>query len=78
MLWNIIIGLGMMILGYILMPKPKTAQPEETKEMEAPTAEAGRPIMVIFGEVTVSSPNFLWWGDREFVEHNVRKSKKSS
>lgn len=78
MFWNIIIGLGMMILGYILMPKPKVERPDETAEMEGPTSEAGRPIPVIFGELSVSSPNFLWWGDREFVEHNTRKSKKSS
>lgn len=78
MIWQILIGLGMMILGYIIMPKPKATKPDEVTEMEAPTAEAGRPIPVLFGEVNIKSPNFLWWGDKEFIERNVKNSKKKS
>ncbi|MFC3724410.1 hypothetical protein [Neoaquamicrobium sediminum] len=78
MLWNIIIGLGLMILGYVLMPKPKLDKPDEVTEMDSPTSEAGKPITVIFGDITVTSPNFLWWGDKKFYERNVRGGKKSS
>lgn len=41
--------------------------------MESPTAEAGRPIAVVFGEILVKSPNFLWYGDKSYS----RKSKKA-
>lgn len=78
MIWNIIIGLGLMILGYLLMPKPKAQKPDEVTEMEGPTSEAGRPIPVIFGDITVELPNFLWWGDKRFYERNTGGGKKKS
>lgn len=70
MFWNIIIGLALMVIGYLLMPKPKKAKPPEVTEMEGPTAEAGRPIPVVFGDYTISSPNFLWWGDKVYVNRS--------
>jgi len=76
MFWNIIIGLTLMILGYLLQPKPKPQKPSEVTEMEGPTAEAGKPIPVIFGDIWVKSPNFLWWGDKTYVTRSARAKKK--
>lgn len=67
MFWRIIIGLALMILGYLLMPRPKVQRPEIT-EMEGPTAEAGRPIPVVFGDKIVKDPNFLDWRDKSYID----------
>lgn len=53
------------IIAYAILPKPKGPKPDEFKELEYPTAEAGKPIPVVFGEVTVSEWNYLWYGDKE-------------
>lgn len=41
-------------------PKPKAAR---LQDFDIPTAEQGRPIPVIFGSVTVTGPNVIWYGD---------------
>lgn len=46
-----------------LAPKPPVPEPASLEDIEAPTAEEGRPIPVVFGTVTVSSPNVVWYGD---------------
>jgi len=51
------------IIAYVIMPKPKLPKPPAAKDWDLPTAEAGRPIPVIFGTLTVKSPNVLWYGD---------------
>jgi len=65
MLLNILFGLALMILGYLLMPKepsPKT----KTQEMESPTAEGGRVRPFLFGDMTIKAPNFLGWWDKQY------------
>jgi hypothetical protein len=62
---QLILGLAMMILGYILQPKPKQPKPAAATDLEGPTAEAGRPIPVAFGDITMVGGNYLWWGDKE-------------
>lgn len=73
--WNIIIGLALMIIGYILMPKPKQPKQEIT-ELEGPTAEAGRPIGVLFGDKRIKSPNYLGWWDKTYVQKKEKQKKK--
>lgn len=76
MFWSLLLGLALMVIGYILMPKPKTAKPDSVTELEAPTAEAGRPIAVPFGEILFKSPNFLWWGDKYYSKRSKKAKKK--
>lgn len=74
MFWNILIGLALMIIGYLIMPKPKQPKPPEMSELEGPTADAAAPIIKVFGDMTVKSMNTLWYGHIA----NVRKKKKSN
>jgi hypothetical protein len=53
------VGLALMVISYAIMPKPKQQKPEAAKDLEAPTAEAGRPIPVVFGTMTVKSANII-------------------
>jgi hypothetical protein len=69
---QIIIAVIMALLAYAFAPKPKSPKPDTSQELTAPTADAGRPVPVVFGSVTVQSPNCLWYGD---VSTTVEKVK---
>lgn len=60
----LLLAIAFNVLAYLLMPRPKKDQPEEVKDMENPTADAGRPIPVVFGTVTMKGLNVLWFGDK--------------
>ena len=51
------------VLSYALSPKPKPPKPASIDDVDAPTAEEGREIPVVFGTCWVSGPNILWYGD---------------
>jgi hypothetical protein len=53
----------MMAISYALMPKPQNAVAAGLGDVEAPTAEAGRCIPVIFGTVMLRGSNVIWYGD---------------
>lgn len=61
---QLLIGLALSFISYLLAPRPKTAKPNEVQELESPTAEAGRPQPVVFGTVLIESPNILWYGEK--------------
>jgi hypothetical protein len=60
---NLVISLVMMAISYALMPKPPTPKAAGLADVQAPTAEAGRPIPVVFGTVMLRGSNVLWYGD---------------
>jgi len=64
MLLQLLAGVALMILGYLLMPRPPQEKQEIT-EMEGPTAES-REIPWLFGEMTIKAPNFLGWWDKQY------------
>ncbi|RVC71286.1 hypothetical protein EN759_00280 [Mesorhizobium sp. M00.F.Ca.ET.038.03.1.1] len=72
LLINLLIGVGLQVLGYLLMPKPKASKTEEVTDMENPTAEGGRPIPVFFGEGWVDGVNILWFGDKATTTRNIK------
>lgn len=61
---QLLVGLALNIVAYLIMPKPKPPQPPETKDLEDPTAEAGKPVPVVFGSITVKGLNILWFGEK--------------
>lgn len=67
-----LVALALNIISYMLMPKPKASKPEAATDMDNPTADAGRPIPVVFGEVTISSPNVLWFGEKSIKTYSVK------
>jgi hypothetical protein len=67
----LLLGIGLQVVGYMLMPKPKQPKPPEATDMDAPTATAGRPVAVIFGELHITGPNILWWGQKYLVERDI-------
>jgi hypothetical protein len=68
----LLIGIALNVIAYLIMPKPKTPKPPAAKDMEDPTAEAGRPIPVVFGSVTIKGINLLWYGQKTIHEYMVK------
>jgi len=46
-----------------LAPKPPAPKPASLQDFDVPTAEQGRPIPVVFGTVTVTGANVIWYGN---------------
>lgn len=68
----IAITVALNVAAYLLTPKPKTPKPAAAQDLEAPTAEAGRPIPVVFGTKKVASANVLWFGEISKTSYEVK------
>lgn len=73
---QLLIGIALNIIAYLIMPKPKQEQGADTKDLDDPTAEAGKPVPVVWGTLTLKGLNILWYGEKETVM--VKTKKKSS
>lgn len=73
MAWFIplLVGLALNIIAYLIMPKPKAPKPQAASDLEDPTAEAGRPIPVVFGTVTIKGLNIIWFGEKNMKTYQV-------
>lgn len=58
-----VIMIAATIASIALAPKPPKPKPASLADFQAPTAEQGRPIPVIFGTINVTGPNVIWYGD---------------
>jgi hypothetical protein len=50
-------------LSVAMRPRPQAQKPPALADFAVPTAEEGREIVVIFGEVWIEDPNVLAYGD---------------
>ena len=71
-----LVSFALNVVAYLLQPKPKTSQPASTEDMEDPTAEAGRPIPVLFGTMTIKGSNILWCGEKQTTTYKKSSSSK--
>lgn len=64
-MWEAIIYLVVALIAVALVPRPQSgdARPAALADFDAPTAEPGRPIPVIFGTVLLKDPNVCWYGN---------------
>jgi hypothetical protein len=75
-LFQLVVGVALNILAYLLMPKPKVEKPPSTEDLQEPTSEAGRPIPVIFGTVTQKGANLIGAWDKQSIHRPTRRGKK--
>jgi len=64
---QLLIGLAISIIAYLIMPKPKAPKPQAAQDLEDPVAEAGKPLPVLSGSMTVKGLNILYWGEKQKV-----------
>ena len=67
---QIIIAVLMVTASYLLTPRPKTPN-TAARQMDSPTAEAGKTIGVIFGSVTVKDMNCLGYWDTQIYSYEI-------
>jgi len=65
-----------LVISAVLTPKPKIAKPQALTEVEAPVAEIGKPIAVLFGERQIKGINVVWFGDLRSVPIRKKGGKK--
>lgn len=61
---------------YALTPKPQNSKPAGMEDIEAPTAEEGREIPVLFGRRQIKGPNVVWYGDLKTTPIKSKGGKK--
>ncbi len=69
-MWTIILYLIVIILAVVFAASAKgpETKPATLADVEAPTAEQGRAIPVVFGTVVLKSPNLVWYGDLKYIK----------
>lgn len=67
-----LIAFAMNVAAYLLMPKPKQPKPAEAEDAEDPTAEAGRPLPVVFGTIEVRGLNVLDYTDKSKNSYEIK------
>jgi preprotein translocase subunit YajC len=68
----LIIAVVVTAVSYVMMPRPKTGQPQSTQELDEPVASAGKPVTVVFGTATVKELNCLYYGDKSIRTYQVK------
>jgi hypothetical protein len=76
MWWLVAVFVATLVLAYAFMPKPQTQKPPGMNEVQAPTAEVGREIPVLFGTRDIEGPNVVWYGDIRLVAIKSKGGKK--
>ena len=71
-----IVFIASLVVSYAMMPKPETRPPDGLDEIQAPTAEIGREIPVLFGTRKMDGPNVVWYGDLRTVPVKKKGGKK--
>lgn len=77
---DILIYIAIIIISAIvstaLAPKPPSPKPAALTDFDVPTAEEGRPYVVIFGRGRISGPNVAWYGDLSTEKIKSKAKKK--
>lgn len=72
--WYVAAFIVALVVAYAYSPKPEdTAQ---LQQVEAPTADEGREIPVLFGTRDIKQPNVVWYGDVKTVAIRKKGGKK--
>ena len=58
----LLVAVALETVAYLLMPHPKKKS-EAAQDIQFPTADASRPLPVVFGSMTITGTNILWYGD---------------
>lgn len=64
MVWGYIAAIVIAALvATALAPRPAAPKPSTLEDFDLPTAEEGRKIPVVFGVVTITGANVIWYGN---------------
>lgn len=72
MVWQIIVAIILMVISYLLTPKPKQPKPPAAKDGDDPSIDISKSVKVVFGTMTVKETQVLWFGNKSKRSSNVR------
>lgn len=75
-MWYLVVIVVAALISSALTPKPPEPKPASLSDVDAPTAEEGRPIPVVFGTVLLRGANVVWYGDLEADPIKKKGGKK--
>lgn len=67
----VVVWVVALVVAFSMIPKQQGVQPAGFSDIQAPTAEEGREIPVLFGTRDINGPNVVWYGD--FSTQAVKK-----
>lgn len=70
LLYQVAIAIAISVIAYALQPAPAVAKPAAATDLDDPTADAGRPVPVVFGTLGVTGVNFLGYWDKQTIEYD--------
>lgn len=70
---NLIIGLVLSAVGFLLRPKPEQPKPSTIEDVKIPITEEGQEIGKVYGTVWLKSPQVVWYG--HFRAAPIKKSR---
>lgn len=73
MFWWAVAFIAVYAIAYMRIPK---AQKPIVGTVDAPTAEEGRPIPILFGERDITQSNVVYYGDIETIAVKKKGGKK--
>lgn len=75
-MWAAVISLISVAISIALMLKPVKGQKKAPQAFDAPTAQEGLTIPVLFGTRNFKSSNVVWYGDIKTVAVKSSSGKK--
>jgi len=69
---SLIVSVALQVITVVLTPKPKGSKPKAVVQAKDPTAEAGRPIPVLFGTALITETNVLGFWDKQTRQYQVK------
>ena len=73
---QIIIGLVLNVLAYVLLGAAQKPKPAELQDQETATSEAGRPMALVSGSGTITGLNLIEAWDKETVRRMISAGGK--
>lgn len=73
---NLIIGLILSFVSFLLAPKPQPPKAATLDDIDVPVTKEGTEIGVAYGTVWIDSPQIVWYGDFEAIPIRSRSGKK--
>lgn len=69
---SLAIAVVLMVVSYLIQPKPKGPKPQAAKDADNPVSEAGKEVPVLFGTVTIKGLNCLDFGEKNIRSYEVK------
>jgi len=76
MWWNLIIGLLLSIVSYLLRPKPEPPKAGTLDDVGIPKVEEGKELGWVYGTVWIKDPQVHWYGDFRTIPIRTSTGKK--